>query len=102
MADDDLGSSVVDAIAAPARQAYKKINDLASHVPFLSGKGGFDQPMQNAHDKQIDNMNKAAAQKSVADANKSFIPTQTAAQKKAVMPAKATAKVSVKSMPRKK
>jgi len=57
---------------------------------------------EDAHQKFVDQMNKQSMDQAVQDANKSFIPTQTMAQKKTAAPVNRTAKVNPKASPRKK
>lgn len=94
MADDDYGPA--QPIADVVKGVYKKANDLYTHLTGSTvdndnvTKPAISKPDDSWHKQMLEN------------ANKSYMPTQTMAQKKAVTPAKTTVKVVTKSMPRKK
>ena len=93
MADQDDDSPLV----SMARGIYKGANDLINKIPTP----GLKSSQESDHDVAIKQMNKQANDKTVADANKTYIPTQTAAQKKGT-PAPTPGKTMIKPAQRKR
>lgn len=91
--DQDPGGAVIANITDPIKGAYKKANDWLNKIPTPDNT--------SAHDKAVGVMNKAADDKTVQDANKTYMhSTQTAAQKKST-PA-SSAKSTIRPLPRKR
>lgn len=90
--DTDYGAA--NSIADVGRGIYKKANDVMDTIRKVLPGGSKPAPTP---DSTIPQMNKKLNDQSVSDANKSFIPTQTMAQKKTSAPVKSSVKVVVKS-----
>ncbi len=98
MADDqDQGQGVVSSLTDPIKGAFKAGNDLLNKIPGI----GMAKKPDNAHDVAIKQMNKAADDETVANANKTFHSTQTAAQKKTA-PVQTAGKITIKAAQRKR
>jgi len=97
MADQDPGQDVVQSLTDPIKGAWKAGNDLLNKIPGI----GMAKRPESEHDKAVGAMNKAADDETVANANKTFHPTQTAAQKKTA-PVQTTGKITIKAAQRKR
>lgn len=93
MADDQDESPLI----STARQVYKGANDLINKIPSFGVSVEHKQPSP-----EVQELNKQMNDKSVQDANKTYVHSaQTAAQKKSVAPAP-TGKTMIKPAQRKR